>query len=151
MYAIESVVEKPINLIQGPPATGKTVTSTSIVYHLANMNIGQEFVCVPSNMAFDLALLSPTVTYSRKSAVKLLDTSDVLQALKEALLEALIRKPCMHMEELACPTMLTNMRSSSASLTYPSAWCQNNGQCRQCSHTSETSYGACTWSGMAFI
>ncbi|KAG2154071.1 hypothetical protein DEU56DRAFT_772733 [Suillus clintonianus] len=60
MYAIESVLEKPTNLIQGPPGTGKTVTSTSIVYHLANMNLGEEFVCTPSNMAFDLALLSQT-------------------------------------------------------------------------------------------
>ncbi|KAG2154083.1 hypothetical protein DEU56DRAFT_772845 [Suillus clintonianus] len=129
MYAIES----------GPPGTGKTVTSTSIVYHLANMNLGREFVCAPSNMAVDLALLSPTVTYSPKSVVKLLDMTDVLQALKETLREALIRKPCVYIEELT------------SSLTYPSAWCQHNGQCRQCSHTSGTNYGACTWSGMVII
>jgi regulator of nonsense transcripts 1 len=70
MYAVKSVLQKPISLIQvgtqvendhlghllslqGPPGTGKTVTSASIVYHLAKMNGGQVLVCAPSNVAVD--------------------------------------------------------------------------------------------------
>ncbi|KAF8495310.1 ATP dependent helicase [Gautieria morchelliformis] len=71
MYAVKSVLQKPISLIQasvafymvlccpsdtllqGPPGTGKTVTSASIVYHLAKMNPGQVLVCAPSNVAVD--------------------------------------------------------------------------------------------------
>ncbi|KAJ9115987.1 hypothetical protein QFC22_005130 [Naganishia vaughanmartiniae] len=37
----------------GPPGTGKTVTSASIVYHLAKMNPGQVLVVAPSNVAVD--------------------------------------------------------------------------------------------------
>ncbi|KAJ3991516.1 AAA domain-containing protein [Lentinula boryana] len=40
-------------LIQGPPGAGKTVTSASIVYHLAKMNPDQVLVCAPSNVAVD--------------------------------------------------------------------------------------------------
>jgi regulator of nonsense transcripts 1 len=32
---------------------GKTVTSASIVYHLAKVNPGQVLVCAPSNLAVD--------------------------------------------------------------------------------------------------
>ena len=71
MYAVKSVLQKPLSLIQvslfqeptndskseirlqGPPGTGKTVTSASIVYHLAKMNPGQVLVCAPSNVAVD--------------------------------------------------------------------------------------------------
>ena len=35
------------------PGTGKTVTSASIVYHLAKQNAGQVLVCAPSNVAVD--------------------------------------------------------------------------------------------------
>ena len=42
-----------LGLILGPPGTGKTVTSASIVYHLAKMNPGQVLVCAPSNVAVD--------------------------------------------------------------------------------------------------
>jgi superfamily I DNA and/or RNA helicase len=53
MYAVKSVLQKPISLIQGPPGAGKTVTSAAIVYHLAKMNPGQVLVCAPSNVAVD--------------------------------------------------------------------------------------------------
>ncbi len=43
----------PHLLFYGPPGTGKTVTSASIVYHLAKMNPGQVLVCAPSNVAVD--------------------------------------------------------------------------------------------------
>lgn len=35
------------------PGTGKTVTSASLVYHLAKQNVGQVLVCAPSNVAVD--------------------------------------------------------------------------------------------------
>ncbi|KAF5352328.1 hypothetical protein D9757_014293 [Collybiopsis confluens] len=53
MYAMKSVLPKPISLIQGPPGMGKTVASASIVYHLAKMIPGQVLVCAPSNVAVD--------------------------------------------------------------------------------------------------
>ncbi|KAG0693672.1 RNA helicase-domain-containing protein [Suillus ampliporus] len=39
--------------LNGPPGTGKTVTSASIVYHLPKMNPGQVLVCASSNVAVD--------------------------------------------------------------------------------------------------
>lgn len=53
MYAVKSVLQKPISLIQGPPGTGKTVRSASTVYHPAKMNPGHVLVCAPSNVAVD--------------------------------------------------------------------------------------------------
>jgi regulator of nonsense transcripts 1 len=53
VYAVKSVLQKPLSLIQGPPGTGKTVTCATIVYHLAKMNPGQVLVCAPSNVAVD--------------------------------------------------------------------------------------------------
>ncbi|CAM6054812.1 unnamed protein product [Sphagnum tenellum] len=73
VFAVKSVLQKPLSLIQGrsstkqifgffltispfvlgPPGTGKTVTSATIVYHLARMNPGQVLVCAPSNVAVD--------------------------------------------------------------------------------------------------
>ena len=38
---------------KGPPGTGKTVTSATIVYHLARQNGEQVLVCAPSNIAVD--------------------------------------------------------------------------------------------------
>jgi regulator of nonsense transcripts 1 len=38
----------------GPPGTGKTVTSATIVYHLVKSSeMGQVLVCAPSNIAVD--------------------------------------------------------------------------------------------------
>jgi len=37
----------------GPPGTGKTVTSATIVYHLAQQSQSQVLVCAPSNVAVD--------------------------------------------------------------------------------------------------
>ena len=37
----------------GPPGTGKTVTSATIVYQLAKMGQGQVLVAAPSNVAVD--------------------------------------------------------------------------------------------------
>ncbi|KAJ3227803.1 ATP-dependent helicase NAM7 [Clydaea vesicula] len=48
VYAVKSVLQKPLSLIQG-----KTVTSATIVYHLAKLNQGQILVCAPSNVAVD--------------------------------------------------------------------------------------------------
>lgn len=42
-----------ILLFKGPPGTGKTVTSATIVYHLVKQNNGQVLVCAPSNIAVD--------------------------------------------------------------------------------------------------
>jgi regulator of nonsense transcripts 1 len=53
VYAVRTVLQTPISLIEGPPGTGKTVTSASIIYHLAKMNPGQVLVCAPSDLAVD--------------------------------------------------------------------------------------------------
>ena len=53
LYAVKSVLQKPLSLIQGPPGAGKTVTSASVVFHLAKMSQGQVLVCAPSNVAVD--------------------------------------------------------------------------------------------------
>jgi regulator of nonsense transcripts 1 len=53
LSAVRSVIQKPLSLIQGPPGTGKTATSASIVYHLAQQNMGQVLVVAPSNVAVD--------------------------------------------------------------------------------------------------
>jgi regulator of nonsense transcripts 1 len=53
MYAVKSVLQKPISLIQGPPETGKTVTSVSIIDYLAKMKPSQVLVCAPSNVTID--------------------------------------------------------------------------------------------------
>ena len=53
VYAVRTVLQTPISLIEGPPGTGKTVTSASIIYHLAKMNPGQVLVCAPSDVAVD--------------------------------------------------------------------------------------------------
>ena len=50
---MKTVLQRPLSLIQGPPATGKTDTSATIVFHLAKQNHGQVFVCAPSNIAVD--------------------------------------------------------------------------------------------------
>lgn len=39
--------------MKGPPGTGKTVTSATIVYHLVRQTNGQVLVCAPSNIAVD--------------------------------------------------------------------------------------------------
>ena len=41
------------NFFLGPPGTGKTVTSATIVYHLSQMSEGQVLVVAPSNVAVD--------------------------------------------------------------------------------------------------
>ncbi|KAJ5247534.1 hypothetical protein N7468_002517 [Penicillium chermesinum] len=41
------------SLDPGTPGTGKTVTSATIIYHLAKINGGQVLVCAPSNVAVD--------------------------------------------------------------------------------------------------
>ena len=51
--AVKAVLQRPLSLIQGPPGTGKTVTSACLVYHLAKQDVGQVFVCAPSNVAVD--------------------------------------------------------------------------------------------------
>lgn len=40
-------------MLKGPPGTGKTVTSATIVYHLVRQTNGQVLVCAPSNIAVD--------------------------------------------------------------------------------------------------
>ncbi len=42
-----------LRLSPGPPGTGKTVTSATIIYHLNKINGGQVLVCAPSNVAVD--------------------------------------------------------------------------------------------------
>lgn len=37
----------------GPPGTGKTVTSATLVFHLTRQNMGQVLVTAPSNVAVD--------------------------------------------------------------------------------------------------
>ena len=51
--AVKSVLQKALSLTRGPPGTGKTVTSATIIYHLAKINGGQVLVCAPSNVAVD--------------------------------------------------------------------------------------------------
>ncbi|VDM44951.1 unnamed protein product [Toxocara canis] len=41
------------SIFKGPPGTGKTITSATIVYHLVNLTSGQVLVCAPSNIAVD--------------------------------------------------------------------------------------------------
>ena len=40
IYAVKNILQKHLGLIQGPPSTGKTVTSATIIYHLAKMRTG---------------------------------------------------------------------------------------------------------------
>ena len=51
--AVKSVLQKPPSLTHGPPDTGETETSATIIYHLAKLNGGQVLVCAPSNVAVD--------------------------------------------------------------------------------------------------
>ena len=51
--AVNSVLQNLVSLIQGPPRTGKVVTSAAIVYHLAKQVQGQ----VTSNI-FDVLMLT---------------------------------------------------------------------------------------------
>ena len=53
VLAVKEVLQKSLSIVQGPPGAGKTVTSASIVYHLAKQNQGQTLVCAPSNVAVD--------------------------------------------------------------------------------------------------
>ncbi|VDM24474.1 unnamed protein product [Toxocara canis] len=62
VQAVKTVLQRPLSLIQarlkhsnfkGPPGTGKTVTSATIVYHLVRQTSGQVLVCAPSNIAVD--------------------------------------------------------------------------------------------------
>ena len=39
--------------MHGPPGTGKTVTSATIIYHLAKATGNPVLVCAPSNVAVD--------------------------------------------------------------------------------------------------
>jgi len=53
-YAVKTVLQKPLSLIQGPSGTGKTVTSATLVCHLVkSTEMGQVLVCAPSNIAVD--------------------------------------------------------------------------------------------------
>ncbi|GLJ22633.1 hypothetical protein SUGI_0425960 [Cryptomeria japonica] len=49
----KGVLQKPVSLIQGPPAMGKIATSAAIVYNLAKQGQGQVLVCAPSNVVVD--------------------------------------------------------------------------------------------------
>ncbi|KAI5420524.1 ATP-dependent helicase NAM7 [Lathyrus oleraceus] len=53
VFAVKSVLQRPISLIQGPPGTGRTVTSAALVYHMAKQGQGQVLVCAPSNVVVD--------------------------------------------------------------------------------------------------
>ena len=46
-------VAEAVESDSGPAGDGKTVTSATIVYHLARQNQGQVIVCAPSNVAVD--------------------------------------------------------------------------------------------------
>ena len=50
--AVRGVAEA-VESDSGPAGDGKTVTSATIVYHLARQNQGQVIVCAPSNVAVD--------------------------------------------------------------------------------------------------
>ena len=75
VYAVKTVLQHPLSLIQvqhkifkfasgsyvqvwfyvlkGPPGTGKTVTSATVVYHLVKQSGSAVLVCAPSNIAVD--------------------------------------------------------------------------------------------------
>ncbi|KAI3738669.1 hypothetical protein L2E82_28747 [Cichorium intybus] len=53
VFAVKSLLQRPISLIQGPPGMGKNVTSAAIVYHMGKQGQGQVLVCAPSNVAVD--------------------------------------------------------------------------------------------------
>lgn len=40
-------------ILKGPPGTGKTVTSATLVYHMTRQGNGACLVCAPSNVAVD--------------------------------------------------------------------------------------------------
>ena len=53
-YAVKKALSMPLAMILGPPGAGKTVTSASLLFHLAKQpNSGQILVCAPSNTACD--------------------------------------------------------------------------------------------------
>ena len=53
MYAVKHALQRPLSLIQGPPGTGTTVTSATIIYQLVKQHGGPVLVCAPSNTAVD--------------------------------------------------------------------------------------------------
>ncbi|KAI3495810.1 hypothetical protein L1887_38156 [Cichorium endivia] len=53
VFAVKSLLQRPISSIQGPPGMGKNVTSAAIVYHMGKQDQGQVLVCAPSNVAVD--------------------------------------------------------------------------------------------------
>ncbi|KAI3689809.1 hypothetical protein L2E82_47779 [Cichorium intybus] len=53
VFAVKSLLQRPISLIQGPPGMCKNVTSAAIVYHMGKQGQGQVLVCAPSNVAVD--------------------------------------------------------------------------------------------------
>jgi regulator of nonsense transcripts 1 len=53
LEAVAAVLERPLSLIQGPPGSGKTLCSSTLVYHLTRQNMGQVLVTAPSNVAVD--------------------------------------------------------------------------------------------------
>jgi regulator of nonsense transcripts 1 len=53
-YAVKKALSMPLSIIIGPPGSGKTLTSSTLLYHLAKQpNAGQILVCAPSNTACD--------------------------------------------------------------------------------------------------
>ena len=53
-YAVRKALSMPLSIILGPPGSGKTLTSSTLLYHLAQQpNSGQILVCAPSNTACD--------------------------------------------------------------------------------------------------
>jgi regulator of nonsense transcripts 1 len=53
-YAVKKALAMPLSIILGPPGSGKTLTSSTLLYHLARQpNAGQILVCAPSNTACD--------------------------------------------------------------------------------------------------
>ena len=52
--AVKHALLHPLSLILGPPGTGKTVTSATILYQLVKQHGGPVLVCAPANLAVDL-------------------------------------------------------------------------------------------------
>ena len=51
--AVKHALQRPLSLIKGPPGTGKTVTSATILYQSVKQHCGPVLACAPSNTAVD--------------------------------------------------------------------------------------------------
>jgi regulator of nonsense transcripts 1 len=94
--AVRDALSKPLGVIQGPAGTGKTVTTTSLVYHIAQLAEGREqiLVCAPTNHACDHLTREISKTGIRVLRVVARCLERVPSAVEEFCLHTQVEKTC---------------------------------------------------------